>query len=101
MNKCFLSFFPKKKTTGIIILHQRHYKLQLTIYRIYYFYYVLFIQLSELVAARQREPYRYSMCLSPDILYFSFYVSLCLVNMLSIILCTMSNKILPYHTILL
>ena len=38
------------------------YKLQLTIHRIYYFYYLLFIQLSQQVAARQREPYRYSMC---------------------------------------
>ena len=28
-----------------------------------------------------------------------FYIFLCLVNMFSIILCTMSNKILPYHTI--
>ena len=38
------------------------YKLQLTIHRTYYFYYLLFIQLSQHVAARQREPYRYSMC---------------------------------------
>ena len=35
--------------------------------------------------------------LSPDILYSSSIYILCLVNMFSIILCTMSNKILPYH----
>ena len=58
----FSLLFSKKKTTGIIILHQKYYKLQLTIHRIYYFYNLLFIQLSQLVAARQREPYRYSMC---------------------------------------
>ena len=35
---------------------------ELAIHRIYYFYYLLFIQLSQQLAARQREPYMYSMC---------------------------------------
>ena len=33
----FLSFFSKK-TTGIIILHHKYYKLHLTSHRIYYFF---------------------------------------------------------------
>ena len=70
------------------------YKLQLTIHRIYYFYYLLFIQLSQQVNS---ENLIGTLCVVSGHFVFSFYIFLCLVNMFSIILCTMSNKILPYH----
>ena len=40
-----------------------------------------------------------TLCVVSGHFVFSFYIFLCLGNMFSIILCTMSNKILPYHTI--
>ena len=40
-----------------------------------------------------------TLCVVSGHFVFFFYIFLCLVNMFSIILCTMSNKILPYHTI--
>ena len=36
-----------------------------------------------------------TLCVVSGHFVFSFYTFLCLVNMFSIILCTMSNKILP------
>ena len=61
------------------------------------YYYIVYTAITTGGSSPARTLYLY--VLSPDILYSSFYVSLCLVNMLSIILCTMSNNILPYHTI--
>ena len=38
-----------------------------------------------------------TLCVVSGHFVFSFYIFLCLGNMFSIKLCTMSNKILPYH----
>ena len=66
MNKCFSPLLSKKLQNWYSNVYYTSseilYKLQLTIHRISYFYDLLFIQLSQQVAARQREPYRYSMC---------------------------------------
>ena len=39
-----------------------------------------------------------TLCVVSGHFVFSFYIFLCLGKMFSIILCTMSNKMLPYHT---
>ena len=93
MNK----FLSKNYKTGIIILHQKYYinynYITITIFIIYclYSYHNRWQLASENLIG--------TLCVVSGHFVFSFYIFLCLGNMFSIILCTMSNKILPYHTI--
>ena len=93
----FSPFYLKKSQTGIIILHQKFYisynYITITIFIIYclYSYHNRWQLASENLIG--------TLCVVSGHFVFSFYIFLCLVNMFSIILCTMSNKILAYHTI--
>ena len=74
------------------------YKLQLTIHRIYYFIIYCLYSYHNRWQLASENPIG-TLCVVSGHFVFFFYIFLCLVNMFSIILCTMSNKILPYHTI--
>ena len=92
----FLPFLSKNYKTGIIILHQKYYinynYITITIFIIYslYSYHNRWQLASENLIG--------TLCVVSGHFVFSFYIFLCLGNMFSIILCTMSNKILPYHS---
>ena len=78
-----------------IILHQKYYinynYITITFFIIYclYSYHNRWQLASENLIG--------TLCVVSGHFVFSFYIFLCLGNMFSIILCTMSNKILPYH----
>ena len=97
MNKCLSPFLSKNYKIGIIILHQKYYinynYITITNFIIYclYSYHNRWQLASENLIG--------TLCVVSGHFVFSFYIFLCLGNMFSIILCTMSNKILPYHTI--
>ena len=97
MNKCLFPLLSKNYKTGIIILHQKYYinynYITITIFIIYclYSYHNRWQRASENLIG--------ILCVVSGQFVFSFYIFLRLGNMFSKILCTMSNKILPYHTI--
>ena len=89
------TFLSKNYKTGIIILHQKYYinynYITITIFIIYclYSYHNRWQLASENLIG--------TLCVVSGHFVFYFYIFLCLGNMFSIILCTMSNKTLPYH----